>query len=106
MLGTLADEAHEGQEGEKVFTITKSKFVESIRRLALRIGIPHAARVGTHAFRRGMAQDLVDGKGSLAEVLRAGGWSSSAYLKYLRTAQLDDKAVAKMVIELSESEDE
>ena len=46
------------------------------------------------------------GKGSLADVLRAGGWSSSAYLKYLRSAQLDDKAVAQMAIELSESEED
>ena len=95
----------EGREN-KIFSITKAKFVESIKRLATRVGVPNAARTGTHAFRRGMAQDLVDGKGSLADVLRAGGWSSSAYLKYLRSAQLDDKAVAQMVIELSESEED
>ena len=53
-----------------------------------------------------MAQDLLESKGSLSEVLRAGGWSSSAYLRYLRSAQLDDKAVAQMVIELSDSEGE
>ena len=72
----------------------------------MRVGVPNAGRTGTHSFRRGMAQDLVDSKGSLAEVLRAGGWSSSAYLRYLRSAQLDDKAVAQMVIDLSESEGE
>ena len=48
----------------------------------------------------------MDATGSLAEVLRAGGWSSSAYLRYLRTTQMEDTAVAQIVLELSDSEAE
>jgi hypothetical protein len=94
-----------GDEG-KIFTISKDSFSKFIKRAAADVGVPNADRTGTHAFRRGMAQDLLESSGSLAEVLRAGGWSSSAYLRYLRSAQLDDKAVAQMVIELSDSEGE
>ena len=91
---------------EKIFHVTKAQLMSTIKRLAMRVGVTNAERTGTHSFRRGMAQDLLDSKGSLADVLRAGGWSSSAYLRYLRSAQLDDKAVAQMVIDLSESEGE
>ena len=90
----------------KVFNVSKDAFAKFIKRAAAAIGVPEAARVGTHAFRRGMAQDLLESKGFLSEVLRAGGWSSSANLRYLRSAQLDDKAVAQMVIELSDSDGE
>ena len=95
----------DGMDG-RVFNVSKDAFARYIKRAAAAVGVESAERTGTHAFRRGMAQDLLESKGSLSEVLRAGGWSSSAYLRYLRTAQLDDKAVAQMVIELSDSEEE
>ena len=41
-----------------------------IKELAAKAGVEHAGRTGTHSFRRGMAQDLMDSTGSLAEVLR------------------------------------
>ena len=62
------------------------------------------ARVTSHAFGRGMAQDILDKGGSLAVLLRAGDWSSSAYLRYVRTAQPQGSAVAQAVINLFDSD--
>ena len=42
-----------------------------------------------HAFRRGMAQDMLDRGDALAEILLAGGWRSGAFLRYLARADLD-----------------
>ena len=53
-----------------------------------------------------MAQDILDMGGSLAALLNAGDWASSAYLKYLRTSQTEDLAVARAAVFLSESEDD
>ena len=89
-----------------VFGVTKHKFARRVKEIAADVGIPEASRFGTHAFRRGMAQDILDYGGSLASLLRAGDWSSSAYLKYLRSSQPQDAAVAHAVLMLTDSEDE
>ena len=90
----------------QVFSVSKHYFAKKIKELARQIGMEEHARLGTHAFRRGMAQDIIDNGGSLAVLMMAGGWTSSAYTAYLRGAQLDDVAVAGAIINLSDSEDE
>ena len=90
----------------EVFGVSKHKFARRVKEVAADAGIPDASRFGTHVFRRGMAQDILDYGGSLAALLKAGGWSSSAYIKYLRSSQPHDAAVAQAVIMLTDSEDE
>jgi hypothetical protein len=92
--------------GPKVFTFTTKQFMAEIRDLAASAGHPEASRVGTHAFRRGMAQDILDNGGTLATLLRSGGWTSSAYQEYLRSEQVQDTAVAKFLMVVSESDEE
>ena len=89
---------------ERVFSVTSSAFLASIKELAGDCAISGASQLGTHAFRRGMAQDIVSAGGSLAVLLKAGEWHSKAFLKYLREAQPQDEAVAQVVINLSDSE--
>ena len=69
-------------------------------------GIEGAQQYGTHSLRRGIAQDIMDMGGSLPTLLNAGDWASSAYLKYLRTSQTEDLAVAQANMCLSDSEDD
>ena len=89
-----------------MFSLTVGHLARKVKHLAARVGVPNAQHCGTHALRRGMAQDILDLGGSLPALLKAGDWSSSAYLRYLRTSQTDDLAVAQATIYLSESEDE
>ena len=95
-----------GISGDKVFTIDKTLFARRVKELAEHAGVPGASKCGTHSLRRGMAQDIMDMGGSLPALLKAGDWSSSAYLKYLRVSQTDDLAVAKAMVLMSESEEE
>ena len=90
----------------KIFSFMAKQFIAEIRELAEEVGHPDAHRVGSHAFRRGMAQDIVDNGGSLATLLRSGGWSSSAFKEYLRSEQVQDTAVSRFILDLSESEEE
>ena len=67
-----------------------------------------AAEVGLsatwHAFRRGMATDMLVGGSSLAEILLAGGWKSAAFPRYLARKDMD--ARVSLEYALAESGDD
>ena len=86
--------------------MTSAHFISKVREHAVQLGMETHSKVGTHAFRRGMAQDIIDAGGSLAVLLRAGDWRSTAFLTYLRESQPQEAAVAQVVINLSDSESE
>ena len=91
---------------QRLFAITKNGFATAIKTLAKDVGFPDAEYVGTHSFRRGMAQNVLDNGGTLATLLKAGDWNSKAFQVYLRDTQLQDTAVSNLVISISDSEDE
>lgn len=74
------------------------------RERLISIGAPHAANFGLHDLRRGAAQQLVSCGGSLATILRAGSWSSKAFLVYLDQAGLERDAMARMTTHLPDFE--
>ena len=99
----------QAQQGSgRIFSLSASRFLTIVRHAAWESGIPEYNSVGTHAFRRGVAQDIniIDAGGSLAVLLRAGEWNSSAFLAYLRQSQPQEVAVAQAVINLSDSEED
>ena len=102
-LQYLKEKSH---NGEREFGLTKSGFARNAKDLAEVTGVHDARRCGTHALRRGMAQDILDMGGSLPALLHAGDWSSSAHLTYLRASQADDVAVARAAMFFSDSEEE
>ena len=92
--------------GDRLFHFTPSYFNRKVKEYALTLGFEGAARASSHGFRRGMAQDIVDAGGSLATLLKAGGWCSAAYAQYLRDNQAVDVAASHAVLSLSDSEDD
>ena len=74
-----------------------------LRQDAAEVGLPEAERLGSHSLRRGMARDIVDSGGSLATLLRAGDWTSSAFVQYLRDNQMEELA-ASLLVDHSDSE--
>jgi hypothetical protein len=101
-LHWLRKEAGEGQ----LFPFSARTFISRVRAYASELQMPDAMHLGTHAFRRGMAQDIVSHGGSLAILLRAGDWTSKAFMTYLRDSQIQDEAVSQLVINASDSEPE
>ena len=57
-----------------------------------------------HAFRRGMAQDMLQRGDALAEILLAGGWRSGAFLRYLARADLDHRVALEYAMAASDDE--
>ena len=60
-----------------------------IRSVLGKLAVPQAASYGTHDFRRGHAQDIVQDGGTLAQVLAAGQWKSAAFMSYIKEAELE-----------------
>ena len=70
------------------------RIVKDLRRRVVLCGTLDAAEFTLHCFRRGHARDLCEAGNNLAVILRAGGWTSSAFLAYLDLQKLSDDAVA------------
>ena len=51
-----------------------------------------------HAFRRGMAQDMLARGDPLAEILLAGGWRSGGFLRYLSRQDLDRRVALEFAM--------
>ena len=60
--------------------------------------------VGWHSLRRGMARDLLDSGATLSTILRAGGWRSSAFLRYLCRKDVDSREATEFALADSASE--
>lgn len=93
-----------GRSSNNLFSRSAATFVADMRRLAAEEGWQDAMTLGSHAFRRGMARDILDAGGSLATLLRAGDWRSAAFVAYLRDNQATDCAVERLAIDFSDSE--
>ena len=93
------------KKGEQLFpNLAKSNINRILRAVLRKIGIQRADSFGTHAFRRGAARALLDNGGTMADLLRSGMWSSSAFKLYLDMDIHEDKAMSNILIEISDSE--
>lgn len=81
-----------------------AQFSRSLRKFAGMASLPDADKYGSHAFRRGMAQDIVRAGGNLATLMRAGQWNSEAYRVYLQNHVLKADAIAQLLIDHSDDE--
>ena len=78
--------------------------LSALRNVLTHLAVPCADEYGTHAFRRGHAQDLLNGGATLAEILRAGQWKSGAFHRYLETADIEQGAVLEVACDTDEEE--
>ena len=86
----------------RVFQISSSRFSQLIQEYSVSLNLPGGMGASSHAFRRGMAQDILDHGGSLSLLLKARDWCSSAFLRYLRYQQPEDVAAGQTIINLSD----
>ena len=85
--------------------ITPTRARKELRRRLAKLGVPDALSYCLHDFRRGHARDMIDAGATLAQLLRAGEWSSPAFLAYLDLNQLEgDADTAAVIIDDSEGE--
>ena len=51
-----------------------------------------------------MATDLLLSGSTISQILRAGGWRSAAFLKYLRLKDVDEREALDFTLDLSDAE--
>ena len=92
--------------GQNIFAgITPAGFVRTLRRRLARLEIKDPENYGSHDFRRGHAVDMQLGGRSLGEILRAGEWTSPAFMKYLDLVELEAGACLEAHLDESDEED-
>ena len=69
--------------------------------VARSIGLP----AHWHAFRRGMASDMLARGDSLYRILSGGGWQSAAFLQYLSSEDVEDRLAMEQAFLMSDEED-
>eukprot|EP00969_Alexandrium_andersonii_P357341 15448569-Alexandrium_andersonii.AAC.1 len=75
-----------------------------LRRRLQRVEVQRHALYTLHSFRRGRARELQRAGGHLWQILDAGGWRSSAFLRYLDLEEVEAQAELEAHIADSESE--
>ena len=73
----------------------------TLKRRAAQLGLEVS---GWHAFRRGAAEDLVRSGCPIGFILKAGGWKSGAFLRYISAEALDTRAVTEAFLSHSDSD--
>lgn len=102
LRAAVAESTAQGRDPrQRLFTLQPAAALADLRRLSAFLDL---GRPGWHAFRRGMAQDMLDGGSSLSQILQAGGWRSSAFLRYLIKHDVDAREAAEFAIADSDSD--
>ena len=79
-------------------------FSSLLKSYSIALEFPAGPRMSSYAFRRGIAQEILDHGGSLAILLRAGDQCSSAFLSNLRHQQMEGIAAAQTIITMFDSD--
>ena len=85
----------------RIFLQSPCSLLASFQRRLAQLQLP---KCGWLAFRRGAAEDLVTSGSPIGHVLHAGGWRSSAFLKYISRESLDARASLDTTLALSDSD--
>ena len=86
---------------DRLFSLDSRRCLEYLCQLCQRLNLP---RPGWHSFRRGMATDMLRSGASLASIMRAGGWRSAAFLRYLASRCPDERESLEFTLVNSDSE--
>jgi hypothetical protein len=89
-----------------IFNFSYQSFHNVLRAHLTALGVENAQKYTSKAFRRGTAQEMVASGSSLAEVLAAGQWRSSAFMLYLDKAEIEEEAIFAALDALSDDDDE
>jgi hypothetical protein len=88
---------------ERLFDFTASQFVCAIKRALTLLSIDGAHMFTPKAFRAGRATELASKGVPIGQILKAGEWRSSAFLRYVDEDVVD---ASSFVHEIIDSEEE
>lgn len=90
--------------GERLFPqVSKSAVNKTIKKRFRILGYESAERYSSHAFRRGAAMELQGSGSSMGQIMKAGGWSSSAFKVYLSLDKAEGDEIDRILTRNNES---
>ena len=93
------------QRGEPLFPdISKSAVNKVLKKKLSLLNFESAKRFSSHAFRRGAAMEIQGSGSSMGQIMRAGGWSSSAFKVYLSLDKAEGEEVDRILTKQEESD--
>ena len=102
LLAQVEQHAASGRSSsERLFDISASLALVRIKTAATSVGIE---KLSWHSFRRGSAHHMLDKGATIAQILRAGGWRSAAFLRYLCRKDVDNVAHLQLIHDDSDSD--
>ena len=93
-----------GSQNVQIFSVKYNTLLEQMRKALKLVGFKNHELVGTHALRRGCAQDLLKTGATLRDLLEAGGWRSSAFQIYIKRSEIEEDAAARIIIDSDDEE--
>lgn len=84
--------------------VSPSDFLAVLRRYLVLVGVHGARQLSLKAFRAGKATALATGGCSVAEILLAGEWRSSVFLRYVSEERVDQAMLLQQSIDGSDAE--
>ena len=93
------------QQRTKIWTLMYHQAMQLLRSALTELGTPDAHAYGLHAFRRGIAQDLMRADTPIRDILAACDWRSSAFEWYLARENIDNAAVLRAASALSDEDE-
>ena len=105
VLGRFLEAAQRSMHG-RLFDFSYAYFLRRTRELLAWLEVPDSHLYSTKAFRRGTARQMLASGSSLADILRAGQWNSSAFMLYLDKNEVDEAAIFDALDVFSDDSDE
>lgn len=92
-------------EGSKLFDFSASQFLKEVKRMLALLGHPEASRCTLKGFRAGRATSLADAGYGIGDILAAGEWKSSAFLRYCQADGVSVPGLLHVVLDCEEDEE-
>ena len=87
-----------------MFTVKANQLASYLKDAGQTLNMANASRLGSHAFRRGATQDMVNTGTALSTILRMGGWRSASVLHDMAIDDLENRNYALKASEDSDSD--
>ena len=92
--------------GDAIFKENIAQSAQTWLKVALEVRrVPYASKFTLHTLRRGAARALVASGCSLATILQAGSWRSSAFIAYLDTGGMENALLPGSLTELFDNDE-
>jgi hypothetical protein len=89
----------------KVFSVSCTGFTRQLREDLADLAVERPEDYSSQSFRRGTAQEMMSRPGArLADVLKAGEWSSASFMEYQNREEIDQMAILDLLCDEDDDE--